>query len=60
MELQTKFESKTYQKRIRLSNQYTSFADITLFIFKFEKGKNILGHVYNQKYEWYIGLYNFI
>ena len=42
MELQTKFESKTYQilVRIKVSKQYTSFADITLFIFKFKKGKN--------------------
>jgi hypothetical protein len=60
MELQTKFVSKTYQIRIKLSNQYNSFADITLFIFKFKKGKNMLRHLYNQKYEWYIELSTFI
>jgi len=53
-----KFESKIYQIRIKLSSQYTSFADTTLFIFKLKKVKNILRHfyLYNQKYEWYIGL----
>jgi len=60
MELQTKFESKIYQIRIKLSNQYISFADITFFILKFKKGKNILLHLYNQKYVRYIELQIFI
>jgi hypothetical protein len=56
--LRLKFESKIYQIRIKLSSQYTLFAVITIFIFKFKKGKNILRHfyLYNKKYFWYIGL----
>jgi hypothetical protein len=56
--LRLKLESQISQLRIKLSSQYTLFADITLVIFKFKKRKNILRHfhLYNKKYDWYIGL----